>query len=178
MTTTTAYTVVPSPVGDLVLTAGGDALDRIGFAARTPVDPSWRRDDPAFAEAARQLAEYFAGGRRAFDLPLAPAGTPFQRQVWAALTALPYGVTTSYAALAERLGRPGSARAVGAANGANPLAIVVPCHRVVGADGSLTGYAGGLAAKRALLALEGHRFSTGTGSMPSLAGVANPNTWA
>jgi methylated-DNA-[protein]-cysteine S-methyltransferase len=178
MTTTTAYTVVPSPVGDLVLTAAGDALDRIGFAARTPVDPAWRRDDPAFAEAARQLAEYFAGDRRAFDLPLAPAGTPFQRQVWAALTTLPYGATTSYAGLAERLGRPGSARAVGAANGANPLAIVVPCHRVVGADGTLTGYAGGLAAKRALLALEGHRFSTGTGSMPSLAGVANPNTWA
>ena len=98
--------------------------------------------------------------------------------MWAALTALPYGVTTSYAGLAERLGQPGSARAVGAANGANPLAIVVPCHRVVGADGTLTGYAGGLAAKRALLALEVHRFSTGTGSMPSLAGVANPNTWA
>jgi methylated-DNA-[protein]-cysteine S-methyltransferase len=98
--------------------------------------------------------------------------------VWEALAAIPYGEVTSYAALAERLGRPGAARAVGAANGANPLAVVVPCHRVVGADGRLTGYAGGLPAKRALLALEGQRFSTGTGSMPSPAGVGNPNTWA
>ena len=101
-----------------------------------------------------QLDEYFAGDRQEFDLPLAPAGTPFQRQVWEALASIPYGEVTSYAALADRLGRPGSARAVGAANGANPLAIVVPCHRVVGADGTLTGYAGGLDAKRTLLTLE------------------------
>jgi methylated-DNA-[protein]-cysteine S-methyltransferase len=179
-TTTTTYTVVPSPVGELVLTAESGSVTRVGFAVRTPIDPAWRRDDAdsALAIAQDQLGEYFAGDRQAFDLPLAPAGTLFQRQVWEALASIPYGEVTSYAALAERVGRPGSARAVGAANGANPLAVVVPCHRVVGADGTLTGYAGGLPAKRRLLALEGHRFSTGTGSMPSVAGVVNPNTWA
>jgi methylated-DNA-[protein]-cysteine S-methyltransferase len=180
MNTTTTYTVVPSPVGELVLTVEDGSVTRVGFAARTPIDATWRRDDadPALTGARDQLDEYFTGDRRDFDLPLAPAGTPFQRQVWEALASIPYGGVTSYAALADRLGRPGSARAVGAANGANPLAVVVPCHRVVGADGTLTGYAGGLPAKRRLLALEGHRFSTGTGSIPSLAGVSNPNTWA
>src|SRR5918995_34758 len=150
----TTYTVVTSPVGDLVVTGDGASVTGIGFASRTPVPPGWRRDDRAHEEAARQLREYFAGERTGFDLPLAPEGTDFQRRVWAALAAIPYGETTSYAALAERIGRPGSARAVGAANGANPLAIVVPCHRVVGADGTLTGYAGGLDVKRRLLDLE------------------------
>jgi methylated-DNA-[protein]-cysteine S-methyltransferase len=99
--------------------------------------------------------------------------------VWEVLATVPWGTTTTYGALAARLAMPpGASRAVGAANGANPIPIVVPCHRVIGTDGTLTGYAGGLPAKRRLLALEGHRFSTGTGSIPSLAGVSNPNTWA
>jgi len=153
--TDTVFTIVPSPVGDLVLTGDGRSITRIGFAARTPIDPGWREDPAPFAAAVAQLGEYFAGERRAFDLPLAAEGTSFQQRVWAGLAAIPYGETTSYAALAEAIGHPGSARAVGAANGANPLAIVVPCHRVIGAGGTLTGYAGGLAAKRTLLALEG-----------------------
>ena len=152
--TDTVFTIVSSPVGDLVLTGDGASITRIGFAARTPIDPGWREDPAPFAAAVDQLGEYFAGDRRSFDLPLAPDGTAFQRRVWQALAAIPYGETTSYAALAEAIGHPGSARAVGAANGANPLAIVVPCHRVVGADGTLTGYAGGLDAKRSLLTLE------------------------
>jgi methylated-DNA-[protein]-cysteine S-methyltransferase len=152
--TDTVFTTVPSPVGDLVLTGDGRSITRIGFAGRTPIDAAWREDPAPFTAAVAQLGEYFAGERRTFDLPLAPEGTAFQRRVWAGLTAIPYGETTSYAALAEAIGHPGSARAVGAANGANPLAIVVPCHRVVGADGALTGYAGGLDAKRNLLTLE------------------------
>jgi methylated-DNA-[protein]-cysteine S-methyltransferase len=152
--TDTVFTIVPSPVGDLVLTGDGTTISRIGFAARTTLDPAWREDPAPFTAAVEQLGQYFAGERRSFDLPLTPEGTDFQRRVWAALAAIPYGETTSYAALADAIGHPGSARAVGAANGANPLAIVVPCHRVVGADGMLTGYAGGLDAKRSLLTLE------------------------
>ena len=102
-----------------------------------------------------QLGEYFAGRRRTFDLPLTPEGTTFQCSVWMALRAIPYGATISYRALAERIGRPSAMRAVGAANGRNPLPIVVPCHRVIGADGSLTGFGGGLPTKRFLLELEG-----------------------
>jgi methylated-DNA-[protein]-cysteine S-methyltransferase len=152
--TDTVFTTVPSPVGDLVLTGDGRSITRIGFARRTPIDPTWREDPASFAVAVAQLGEYFAGERRSFDLPLAPEGTAFQQRVWTGLAAIPYGETTSYAALAEAIGHPGSARAVGAANGANPLAIVVPCHRVVGADGTLAGYAGGPDAKRSLLTLE------------------------
>jgi methylated-DNA-[protein]-cysteine S-methyltransferase len=113
-----------------------------------------RRDDAALHELARQLAEYQAGTRQAFDLPLAPAGTPFQQQVWAALRRIPYGGTVSYGELAWQLGHPGGARAVGRANATNPIALIVPCHRVLGADGSLTGYAGGLPLKAALLRFE------------------------
>lgn len=112
--------------------------------------------DPArCAEALAQVAAYFAGERRDFDLPLAPVGTPFQQQVWTALQAIPFGATTSYGALAAQLGQPGGAQAVGRANAANPLPVVVPCHRVIGADGSLTGFLGGLDRKAALLRLEG-----------------------
>ena len=119
------------------------------------VDPASVEDVSAFGEVIRQLDEYFAGSRRTFDLPLAATGTPFQRRVWDALGAVPWGGTLTYGELAERVGRPGAARAVGAAVGRNPISIVVPCHRVVGADGTLTGYAGGLGRKRFLLALEG-----------------------
>ena len=148
--------IIPTPVGDLVVTGDGWAVTRIGFGP----PPAGAAAGPAIppgplAELADQLGAYFAGELRAFDVPLAPAGTAFQRRVWDALASIPYGETTTYGELAAEIGRPGSARAVGAANGANPLAIVVPCHRVIGADGTLTGYAGGLPAKRALLTLEG-----------------------
>ncbi|WP_434629213.1 methylated-DNA--[protein]-cysteine S-methyltransferase [Chromobacterium sp. CV08] len=112
------------------------------------------RDDAALSEVARQLAEYQAGARRDFELPLAPRGTPFQQQVWAALRRIPYGSTVSYGELARALGTPDGARAVGRANATNPIALIVPCHRVLGADGSLTGYAGGLPLKAALLRFE------------------------
>jgi methylated-DNA-[protein]-cysteine S-methyltransferase len=111
---------------------------------------------PVLTVAARQLAEYFAGARHVFDLALAPVGTPFQRLVWRALAAIPFGETRAYGEIARAIGRSAASRAVGAANGKNPFAIVVPCHRVIGASGELTGYAGGMAAKRWLLAHERH----------------------
>jgi methylated-DNA-[protein]-cysteine S-methyltransferase len=153
----TLYTRISSAVGELLLV--GDELwlrevhmaDRRGGPAGTS---DWRRADEPFAAAREQLAEYFAGERRDFDLPLAPEGTPFQQRVWSALRDIPYGETRSYGELAEQIGRPGAARAVGLANGRNPISIVVPCHRVIGSDGSLTGYGGGVERKRQLLELE------------------------
>jgi len=153
----TFYTVLPSPIGDLLLVGDGAGLTGIYLSPHTggpTVGADWALDPRPFADAARQLDEYFAGERTAFDLPLAPAGTPFQLSVWQALRRVPYGETTSYGRLALELGRPGAARAVGLANGRNPLSIVVPCHRVVGSDGRLVGYAGGLERKRQLLAME------------------------
>jgi methylated-DNA-[protein]-cysteine S-methyltransferase len=159
-----AWCLQPSPVGDLLLTAYGDALTRIFFTPHKGSDATLRRlmaagresaGHPVLKAAATQLDEYFHDGRTAFDLPLAPAGSGFQQQVWLALREIPYGHTESYGSVARRLGLPeGSARAVGLANGANPISIVVPCHRVIGADGSLTGYGGGLDRKRYLLDLE------------------------
>lgn len=154
---------VGSPLGPLVLRARGGRLVGIdlpagaaGARARTAGDGEGGPAEAAvLARAAGQLEEYFAGRRRRFELPLGPEGTPFQRAAWEALLAIPYGETRSYGAQAAAIGRPRAVRAVGAANGANPLPIVIPCHRVVGADGSLTGYGGGVEAKRILLALEG-----------------------
>ena len=117
-------------------------------------DPAWRRDAASFADVASQLEQYFAGERTAFDLRLAPRGTPFQQRVWGLLREIPFGETTTYGALAQALGNPRTVRAVGLANGHNPISIVVPCHRVIGADGSLVGFGGGLERKRALLAHE------------------------
>ena len=153
---------LPSPVGTLTLVADEAALvallwqdDRPG---RVPLEAvAEGRDHPVLAATAAQLAEYFAGVRTAVDLPLAPRGTAFQRAVWGELAAIPYGETRSYADVARALGQPSATRAVGAANGRNPLSIVVPCHRVVGSDGSLTGFAGGIEGKRWLLAHEGAR---------------------
>ncbi|PRP71619.1 cysteine methyltransferase [Chromobacterium amazonense] len=132
------------------------ALIRLIFHPRLEqmAEHACRRDDEALAEVARQLAEYESGARRDFDLPLAPQGTPFQQQVWAALRRIPYGRTVSYGKLAKALGHPDGARAIGRANATNPIALIVPCHRVLGADGSLTGYAGGLPLKAALLRFE------------------------
>ncbi len=150
----TVYSVLESPIGELLLTGDGAAISGLHTMPR-PVAPALaRRDDRAFAEAAEQLRSYFAGELEAFDLPLAPVGTPFQRRVWDALREVPYGETVTYAELAVAVGRPGAARAVGHANGRNPIAVVIPCHRVIGSDGTLTGYAGGLERKRALLDLE------------------------
>lgn len=153
----TTYTFLESPVGALLLAGEGERLARVGFpsgkGAMAP-HPGWRRDDTAFADARCQLAAYFAGERDTFDLPLDPRGTPFQLAVWQALRDIPHGRTISYGELARRIGRPAASRAVGAANGANPLAIVVPCHRVIGADGTMTGFGGGIDTKRWLLAFE------------------------
>lgn len=166
-----------SPLGPLRLVASGDALVAIwlpdhvlppgGAALDAPGG-----DAPVLAEAAAQLAAYFAGRRLAFDLPLAPRGTPFQRRVWDELRRIPPATTIGYGELARRIGRPHAARAVGTANARNPLSIVVPCHRVIGAGGALTGYAGGLAAKRWLLEHEA-RVATRAGSTaPARAATA------
>jgi methylated-DNA-[protein]-cysteine S-methyltransferase len=153
----TTYSTFDSPVGELLLVGDDDGLRGLylpGHRRGPQVAPGWRRDDAALARVRRQLGEYFAGQRTSFDLELAPQGTPFQLEVWAALRAIPYGQTRCYGDLAKELRRPGAARAVGAANGRNPISIVVPCHRVIGAAGALTGYAGGVAVKERLLALE------------------------
>jgi methylated-DNA-[protein]-cysteine S-methyltransferase len=148
------HATIDTPIGRLTLIAGDDGLRGIRFAtepARVPADDSAEPDHPVLVETARQLGEYFAGERQEFDLPLRPAGTAFQLAAWRALTTIPYGRTVSYGEQARRLGHAGRARAVGAANGSNPLPIVVPCHRVIGADGSLTGFGGGLEKKAWLL---------------------------
>lgn len=147
------------PLGPMLVAARDGALVGVWFDGQRhqpPPDAQWheRPAVPLLRRAVAELAEYFAGARTAFDLPLAPAGTPFQRAVWTAIAAVPCGATISYAELAARAGRPAAVRAAGAATGRNPLSIVVPCHRIVGAGGALTGYAGGLDRKRALLALE------------------------
>jgi methylated-DNA-[protein]-cysteine S-methyltransferase len=152
---------VPSPIGELVLEGDDESLTNVVLpdSARASAFAGAEHDPAAvpraLADAARQLSEYFAGERTAFELSLLPAGTPFQREVWAKLAEIPYGETISYAELAASVERPHAFRAVGGANGANPIAIVVPCHRVITSGGALGGYAGGLDAKRALLALEG-----------------------
>ena len=153
----TRYTLLPSPNGPLLLAGGDEGLACIGFlSGKGAVTPrsDWQRDETAFGPARTQLDAYFAGRLTRFDLALAPRGTPFQLAVWQALTEIPPGETISYGELARRIGRPSASRAVGAANGANPLPIVVPCHRVIGAGGALTGFAGGIETKRFLLALE------------------------
>lgn len=154
---TDRFSLVPSPVGDLLLTGDGTVLTGCYFTGPDhPSDPSAGlvRDDGAFAGARAQLEQYFAGERTAFDLALAPSGTAFQLRVWQQLRTIPYGATCSYADVARAIGAGNGFRAVGLANGRNPISIIVPCHRVIGADGSLTGYGGGMARKRFLLDLE------------------------
>jgi len=151
------HRIIGSPVGELTLVGEGDALSGVYFAehVRRPAEELFGpRDQAAFPFVTDQLAEYFAGERKSFDLLLRPNGNAFQRKVWAQLTQIPYGQTRTYGQLAANLGAPGLARAVGAANGQNPVSIIVPCHRVLGADGRLTGYAGGLDRKAFLLDLE------------------------
>lgn len=153
---TTHYTTMPSPVGDLTLTGTAKGLTGCWFDTDRHVQDrsSWRRDDAALSGVRQQLEEYFAGQRQSFELPLAAQGTAFQQQVWAALCAIPFGETRSYGRQAEMIGNARAVRAVGLANGRNPIGIIVPCHRVIGASGALTGYAGGLERKRWLLAHE------------------------
>lgn len=146
---------IDSPVGNLLLESERDALVTITFADRTGTAERRPAPNALLREARRQLSAYFGGQLTAFDLPLAPRGTEFQQQVWAALADIPCGETRSYGEIARAIGRPKAVRAVGLANGANPLPIVLPCHRVIGSNGSLTGYGGGLDRKRTLLALEG-----------------------
>ncbi|MFR9728463.1 methylated-DNA--[protein]-cysteine S-methyltransferase [Saccharopolyspora sp. MS10] len=152
----TVHAVVESPLGALTLVARDDALTALHFAdgRHRGQEPGERTTTPLLAEARRQLAEYFDRRRTEFDLPLAPEGEPFQLRVWALLREIPFGATRTYGELARQLGHVRYAQAVGAANGRNPLPVIVPCHRVIGADGGLTGYAGGLDRKRSLLALE------------------------
>lgn len=171
--TATRYRIIESPVGCITI-AGGDDDDTItGVRMEDQAHPpagleSWTPDPDAFGAAADQLDAYFAGGLTEFDLPLRLDGTEFQRRVWAGLLEIPYGETISYGELARRIRRPTASRAVGLANGRNPVAIIVPCHRVIGAGGSLTGYGGGLDRKRTLLDLERARRE------PQLIGPSTP----
>jgi methylated-DNA-[protein]-cysteine S-methyltransferase len=151
------YTLQDSPIGELLLLGDGEVLHGLYMQeGRKPVKPrpDWERRDEAFADARDQLGEYFAGTRTRFDLPLVLSGDAFQARVWAELQRIPYGETVSYGHVAREIGRPDAARAVGLANGRNPISVIVPCHRVIGSDGSLTGYGGGLERKRLLLELE------------------------
>jgi methylated-DNA-[protein]-cysteine S-methyltransferase len=156
LTMSRTHTVVPSPIGPLTLVADDGVLVRLAMSppGRLGTEELGERADAGFADAVIQLNEYFAGERTGFDLPLRPVGSDFELAVWEQLTRIPYGETRSYGHVAKAVGEPGGAQAVGAANGRNPLAIVVPCHRVIGADGSLVGFGGGLPRKRFLLDLE------------------------
>ena len=163
MTTLVRKLTMESPIGALELEATAAGLTKIRFEKESGVSSPQRPSsdgeevDGLLVETAAQLSAYFNGDRRTFDVPLNPEGTPFQLEVWRALLEIPWGEVTSYGALAERIDRPRAVRAVGAANGRNPIPIVIPCHRVIGRDGTLTGYGGGLEPKTALLLLEGRR---------------------
>jgi methylated-DNA-[protein]-cysteine S-methyltransferase len=149
-----AFSYVATPIGDLLMAGDGVHLHLISFPggtrAREP-EPGWRRDDALFAEVSKELRAYFAGELTEFTIAIKLSGTAFQKSVWQALSAIPYGETASYGELAKRIGFPSATRAVGAANGANPIPIILPCHRVIGANGSLTGFGGGIGTKRFLL---------------------------
>jgi methylated-DNA-[protein]-cysteine S-methyltransferase len=153
------YRTIDSPIGPLTLAGRGSVLTNLRMVDQTyePSRAAWKLDQGSFPEAVEQLEAYFAGELTEFDVELDMRGTAFQRRVWQALLTIPYGQTRSYGEIATQIGAPGAARAVGLANGHNPIAIIVPCHRVIGASGSLTGYGGGLDRKKTLLALEKSR---------------------
>ncbi len=156
------YTTIDSPVGNLLMAADAQGLRLVSFESSkraTPVEPCWKQDKAPFVEVIRQLQAYFDGELREFDLPLAPKGTEFQLRVWNTLRTIPYGETISYGQLAQKIGDPKAVRAVGLANGSNPIPIIIPCHRVIGSNGSLTGFGGGLSNKKKLLALESRQLS-------------------
>ncbi len=163
------FSVVPSPVGDLLLVGDGTALTGLYMDTEDhprSIDRSLRQADGWFRLAREELLAYFAGDLEVFHVPLAPRGTPFQREVWRALLRIPFGETRSYREVARSVGRPAAARAVGLANGRNPISLIIPCHRVIGQDGSLTGYGWGLPRKRWLLAHEAARRAGGPGPGP------------
>ena len=152
-----SYCVMQSPVGRILLAGNAQALTHLSFQdGRHPIDPDprWTYSDKPFQRSIRQLNEYFSGKRKTFTIKLAPQGTPFQQRVWQALQTIPYGRTLSYGQIAKVIGKPKASRAVGAANGQNPVSIIVPCHRVIGSNGKLVGYGGGLSIKETLLAHE------------------------
>lgn len=152
-----SYTYLESPIGKLLLAGDANGLQQILFSTEgrpAEPDPEWIEDAVKLQPAIQQLQSYFAGELESFDLSLSPQGTPFQQKVWSELQKIPYGQTISYGELARRIGNPKASRAVGLANGSNPLSIVIPCHRVIGSNGKLTGYGGGLPIKEKLLALE------------------------
>jgi methylated-DNA-[protein]-cysteine S-methyltransferase len=172
-----SYSYLPTPIGPLLLVGAADALAEVHFAGMSDAPepaPSWREDETPFGEARCQLTEYFEGNRRSFDLPLAPAGTPFQLAVWSALRTIAYGEAVSYRDIAEQIGRPTATRAVGAANGRNPLPVIVPCHRVIGTNGTLTGFGGGLDRKAWLLRHEGYSEGVSTRRSASSSATAAP----
>ena len=151
------YCYLDTPIGELLVAGDDDGLGMVGFpegSMRREPEPDWIFNEKELAEARRQLSEYFAGQRKRFELKLNPSGTEFQRQVLDELVKIPYGTTVSYSDIARRIGRPRAVRAVGAANGRNPIPVIIPCHRVIGAHGDLTGFGGGLPTKEALLRLE------------------------
>ena len=156
------YTTFESPVGTLLLGGDANGLRLVSFESSkhaAPPQANWRQNKAPFAEVIRQLQAYFRGELKEFDLPLALEGTKFQLRVWNTLRSIPYGETISYLQLAERIGNPKAVRAVGLANGSNPIPIIIPCHRVIGSDGSLTGFGGGLSTKKMLLELESKQLS-------------------
>lgn len=172
MTSRVYYHRHPSPIGELLLISDGGVLTGLAMEeSNHPIRPgeSWLLDEGPFHDATAQLDEYFAGERADFDLPVALRGTPFQMRVWEALREIPYGETRSYQEIAQRVDSPRAVRAVGGANGRNPVAIVIPCHRVIGADGSLTGYGGGLWRKEFLMNLERSRVQS-LGGVPKEEG--------
>jgi methylated-DNA-[protein]-cysteine S-methyltransferase len=155
------YTNMASPLGPLLLVCDGAGLREIVFSnkgKRAQPHADWQEDESRFGDVIEQLKKYFAGQLETFEVPLAPEGTPFQQKVWTELCKIAYGETISYGELARRIGNPNASRAVGLANGSNPIPIVIPCHRVIGANGKLTGYGGGLDIKEKLLALEKRQF--------------------
>lgn len=154
----TYFTTLDSPIGILTLSSDGDHLTGLHMEPYEP-NPVWKRDPAPFADVIDQLEEYFAGERKSFDVALAPTGTPFQLKVWSALQTIPYGRVASYGDIARRIRNPRAVRAVGRANGANHIAIIIPCHRVIGSNGTLTGFGGGIDRKVKLLAMEGLAFA-------------------
>ena len=161
---TVFYEYHSTPIGKLLLAGDGDCLTLLGFPSgkmQKRHEQDWLKDSSPFKEVRSQLDSYFAGEREEFDLPLLPKGTQFQESVWQALTEVPYGETWSYGQLASHIGRPKASRAVGAANGLNPIPIIIPCHRVIGSSGKLTGFGGGLETKQYLLSLESRAITPG-----------------
>ena len=160
----TFYRYHQTPIGPLLLASDGEYLQLLGFplgAMKERQDSSWKESNKPFKAVIKQLDEYFDGSRQDFDLPVSPDGTEFQRRVWQALQQIPYGETWSYGELAKYIGNPNASRAVGAANGLNPIPIIIPCHRVIGSNGKLTGFGGGLKTKALLLDLESTRRAPG-----------------